>query len=612
MSLVATEKKQSVLNGAMVLMFAVLLVKVIGVLFKIPLTDLIGSVGRGYFSSAYEVYTPIFAISMAGLPVAVSRMVAENVALEKYREARSVFKVSQRIFLIVGTVGTAVLLLAAYPYTHFIEGVSSKSLPAVLCVAPSIFFCCFMSAYRGYYEGLRNMSPTATSQVIEALGKLLVGLLLAKVVVSTGMSQYDAGMLASGNVSAEVFGNTVTSLTEANSVITPLAAAGAVLGVTVGSIASTAFLMIYYKIKGDGFTRVQLVNSPKSAEGTVLAKSMIKIAIPMVVSALILNITNLIDTVTIQARLATALETDFNAVITMHQEAITKATELSRLDLSNKEEVVKYLWGSYGMALDFRNLVPTITVQLGVSALPALAAAWATKDKDNISSTIETVIRIGMLIALPAGIGMAALAEPILTVIYGRGQSSDAISVVAPIMISYGLATCIMAISTPITNMLQAIGRTDIPVKTVVVGAICKLTCNFILVGNPRFNVYGAVAGTILFYVVIVTCNLISLIKVAKVKINWVSVFLKPFACAALCGITAFASNALLNRIFPADTSESILNMGTVSMGISVILAVVVYAISLLLIKGLAKEDVAVLPKGEKIAKALEKHGLLG
>lgn len=608
----ASEKKQSVLNGAMVLMFAVLLVKLIGVLFKIPLTDLIGSVGRGYFSSAYEVYTPIFAISMAGLPVAVSRMVAENVALERYREARNVFRVSQRIFLIVGTVGTAILLLAAYPYTHFIQGVSSKSLPAVLCVAPSIFFCCFMSAYRGYYEGLRNMTPTAISQVIEALGKLVIGLLLAKLVVSGGLSQYDAGMLASGNVSAEVFGTTVTSLTEANSVITPLAAAGAVLGVTVGSVASTVFLVVHHKLKGDGFTRVQLVNSPKSAEGSVLAKDMIKIAVPMVVSALILNITNLIDTTTIQARLATALQTDFNAVVSMHEAAITKAVSLSRLDISNKEEVVKYLWGSYGMALDFRNLVPTITVQLGVSALPALAAAWAVKDKTNVRSTIETVIRIGMLIALPAGIGMASLAEPILTVIYGRGQSSDAISVVAPIMVAYGLATFIMAISTPVTNMLQAIGRTDIPVKSVVVGAVCKLTCNFILVGNPKFNVYGAVAGTILFYVVIVACNLVSLIRVAKVKINWLSVFVKPFICAALCGVTAFASNALLNKIFPADTSESIFNMGTVSVGISVVLAVIVYAISLLLIKGVAKEDVIVLPKGEKIAKTLEKYGLLG
>ncbi|MBR6786011.1 MAG: polysaccharide biosynthesis protein [Clostridia bacterium] len=608
----ATEKKQSVLNGAMVLMFGVVLVKLIGVLFKIPLTDLVGSVGRGYFSSAYEVYTPIFAISMAGLPVAVSRMVAENVALEKYREARSVFKVSQRIFLIVGLVGTAILFLAAYPYTHFIAGVSPKSLPAVLCVAPSIFFCCYMSAYRGYYEGLRNMTPTAISQVVEALGKLFIGLLLAKLVVSSGLSQYEAGMLASGDVKATVFGTEVTSSIEANSVIAPLAAAGAVLGVTVGSILSNVFLMVYHKIKGDGFTRVQLVNSPKARDGSVLAKEMIKIAVPMVVSALILNITNLIDTITIQARLATALETDFNAVFSMHEAAMTKAVSLSRLDISNKPEVVKYLWGAYGSALDFRNLIPTITVQLGVSALPALAAAWAVKDKKNITSTIETVIRIGMLIALPAGIGMASLAEPILTVIYGRGNFSDTIPVVVPIMTAYGLATFVMAISTPVTNMLQAIGRTDIPVKSVVVGAICKLTCNFILVGNPKFNVYGAVAGTILFYVVIVSCNLISLVKYAKVKINWSSVFFKPFFCAALCGLTAFTSNALLNRIFPADTSESILNMGTVAMVVAVGLAVIVYVISLLLFKAVAREDVSALPKGEKIAKALEKYGLLG
>ncbi len=610
MSLLASEKKQSVLNGAMMLMFAVVLVKLIGVLFKIPLTDMIGIVGRGYFNSAYEVYTPIFAISMAGLPVAVSRMVAENVALERYREARAVFNVSKRIFIIVGTVGTLILLIAAYPYCSLVAG--KFSLPAVLCVAPSIFFCCFMSAYRGYYEGLRNMTPTAISQVVEALGKLVIGLIFSKIVISIGENQYTGGMAASGNISATVFGNQVTSLAEANSVIVPWAAAAAVLGVTVGSIASTVFLMICYKIKGDGFTRVQLVNSPKARQGEVIAKDMIKIAIPMVISALILNITNLIDTVTIQTRLATALETGFNTVVSMHSEAINEAVSLSRLDLSNQAEVVKYLWGAYGTALDFRNLVPTITIQLGVSALPALAAAWATKDKKSVKSTIETVLRIGMLIALPAGIGMASLASPILTILYGRGASSDAISVVAPILTAYGFATCIMAISTPITNMLQAIGRTDIPVKSVVVGAICKITCNFILVGNPKINIYGAVVGTIMFYVVIVLCNFISLLRISKVKIHWKSVFVKPFISAALCGVTAYAANGLLTKLFPADTSESLLNMGTVSTVISIGLAVVVYAVSLLLIKGIAKEDVIVLPKGEKIAKKLEKYGLLG
>lgn len=606
----ASEKKQSVLNGAMILMAAVLLVKVIGLFFKMPLTNLIGSTGRGYFSAAYEVYTPIFAISMAGLPVAVSRMVAESVALGKFREARSIFKVSQRIFFLVGLTGTVILLAAAYPYAHYVA--NDMSLPAVLCVAPSIFFCCYMSAYRGYYEGLRNMMPTATSQVIEALGKLVIGLLLAKVVVSMGLSQFAEGMKASGDVQAVVFGKTVASEPEAYNIIYPYAAAGAILGVTAGSVLSNLFLIIYHKIKGDGFTRVQLVNSEKPTEGSKLAKTMIMIAIPMVVSSLILNITNLIDTVTIQSRLASALESDFETVYEMHKVSFDNARALGRLDTTNFSSVTKYLWGAYCTALDFKNLVPTITIQLGVSALPALAAAWAVKNKDNIRSTIETVIRIGMLIALPAGIGIAALAEPILNVIYGRGASSDAIAIITPIMIAYGFATCIMAISTPTTNMLQAIGRTDIPVKSVIVAAVAKIVCNFILVGNPKVNVYGAVIGTILFYVVIVAFNMISLLRVSKVKVNWLSVFFKPLICAALCGVTAFTANALLNRIFPAESTESVLNMGTLAMIISVGLAVIVYVISLLLLKGIAKEDVAVLPKGEKIAKTLEKYGLLG
>ncbi len=606
----ATGKKQSVLNGAMMLMFAVLLVKVIGLLFKIPLTDMIGAAGRGYFNSAYEIYTPIFAISMAGLPVAVSRMVAENIALGNYREPRMIRKVSQRLFIIVGITGTLILLAAAYPYARFVANI--RSLPAVLCVAPSIFFCCYMSTYRGYYEGLRNMTPTAISQVVEALGKLVVGLILAKLVTQTGMSQYESGMAASGNISATVFGNEVTSLAEANSVITPWAAAGAVMGVAIGSVAAAVFLTIYYKVKGDGITRTQLVNSEKSSPSDVLAKEMIKIAVPMVVSALILNITNLVDTVTIQSRLTSAIETDSATILQMHSEAINEAVRLSRINISDSAEIVKYLWGSYGMALDFRNLIPNLTLQLGISALPALAAAWAVKDKKGTKSTIELVLRICMLIGLPAGFGMAALATPLLTLIYGRGSSSDAIPVVAPIMVAYGIATALMAVSTPITNMLQAIGRTDIPVKSVVVGAICKITCNFILVGNPKINVYGAVVGTILFYVVIVACNLTSLLRISKVKVNWASILVKPLICSALCGVTAFASYGLLSKIFPAGNTESILNMGTVSTVIAVGLAVIVYVISLLLVKGVAREDISVLPKGEKIAKTLEKYGLLG
>ncbi len=594
----------------MVLMGAIILVKIIGALFKMPMTSMLGTVGRGYFNSAYEIYTPVFAIAMAGLPVAVSKMVAESVALGKFRQARSIFKVSQKVFIVVGLAGTLILLTAALPYAKFVANM--KSLRAILCVAPSIFLCCYMSAYRGYYEGLRNMVPTAISQVIEALGKLAIGLALIKIIMGRGTAQFNAGMAASGNVSAKVFGATVTNLAEANSVIVPRAAAGAVLGVTLGSALSLLFLMIYYRLRNDGFPKEAVLASPKPQPGINTAKQMISIAIPMVVSALILNITNLIDVTTIQARLTHALNSDFTTVVNMYSSSVNRAVELGRLNINDIAEVMKYIWGAYGTALDFRTLVPTITIQLGVSAIPALATAWAIKNKDDMRSTIETVLRIGMLIALPAGLGIASLATPILTVIYGRGNSNEAISIIAPILIVNGIFTPLMAISTPTTNMLQAVGRADIPMKTVAAAAVCKILCNFILVGIPKINVYGAVAGTILFYIIIVSVNLFFLLRISKVRINWLGVFLKPLAAALLCAVTAFAAHGIIVKIFPADTTASIINSDTIATVIGIGLGGIVYLISILLFKGIVKDDVIVMPKGEKIAKILEKYGLLG
>ncbi|MEG0979784.1 MAG: oligosaccharide flippase family protein, partial [Oscillospiraceae bacterium] len=167
-------KGQSLFSGAMVLLISTVIVHLIGILYKIPLTALVGTVGRGYFNAAYEIYTPIYAISMAGLPVAVSRMVSERMATGRYREVRVIFKIVKKLFLLTGFVGTAILLLIAYPYTHLDIFINSpNAMPSIIAIAPSVFCCCLMSTYRGYYEGMRNMKPTGISQVIEAVGKLI-------------------------------------------------------------------------------------------------------------------------------------------------------------------------------------------------------------------------------------------------------------------------------------------------------------------------------------------------------------------------------------------------------------------------------------------------------
>ena len=607
-------KKQSVLNGALILTIGMLGVKLVGVMFKMPLGNMIGTTARGYFDAAYNIYLPIFAISMAGLPVAVSRMVSENVALNRYRDARSVFRVAKWMYALFGVAGTLVLLVIAFPYAEYVSG--AKTLAGVIAIAPSMLFCTAMSAYRGYYNGLSNMTPTAVSQFIEAAGKLVFGLAFAKAIVVWGSKSYEAAA-ASGETVIRVFGTVAQNKMEADVAIYAMAAAGAILGVTVGSFLALIYSVLYARKKGSTFTRVELVNSPRPQLNTEIAKRLVAVAVPMMLSALILNLTNLIDTVTIQSRILAALENDFDAIYKQFRAAFDGVAAMGLLNLENYEEVRTYLWGAYGMAMDFRTLVPTLTTAFGVSALPALSAAWAVKDKDGAKTTVNTALRYMMMIALPAGIGMAVLAKPILTLIYGRGSSAPTIDIVQYIMVVYGLTTALMSISTPVSNMLQAVGRTDIPIRSILVAAFAKIAINFILVGNPRFTIYGAVIGTVVFYLIVTVYNVAALLRITKVPLQLGTVIVKPLIASLLSGAAAFVSYhacvKLIVKLVPAlDAAEKTLNAGNLSTLIAVGVAALVYAIALLLSRSIQKDEVLGLPKGEKIAKVLEKYRLLG
>lgn len=588
-------KGQSMLNGALILVAATLIVKVIGAIYKIPLTALIGEVGRGYFSSAYEIYTPIYAISMAGLPVAVSKMVSESVTLGNYRDARMIFKVAQRLFLIVGIVGTLLLVFIAFPYVKL--GKCEDNLWSILMIAPSIFFCCVMSTYRGYYEGLRNMTPTAVSQVIEALGKLVLGLVFAKAVMTFGLNKFNSG--------EAVFGKVCADEAEALSVIYPFAAAAAVLSVTIGTMVALAFMIIHKKIKGDSFTRTMLVNSPRPKSSSEITNLMITIAIPMVISALITNVTNLIDNFTIRTRLAHAVADNLDYFKTAFAASLQGSGTLDK-------DIGTYLYGCYFSALDFKNLITSITMSLGVSAIPALAAAVAIKNKRETGSIINSVVRVCMLVAAPAGLGIAALAKPVMTLLYGGTAAENLIPISSPIVMIYGIGTFVIALSTPLTNVLQAMGRADIPAKTVAIGAVIKVICNFIFVGIPKFNIYGATIGTLVCYTVIVVLNIYFAVKISGCKVKLVSTIVKPMIAAAICAFSAYATQAVFSNILTFGDAGSRLNGYNLSTILGVGVAVVVYAVSLLVIKGISKDDLLMLPKGKKIAKTLEKFDLIG
>lgn len=577
-------KKQNVMNGAFALVVSTMLVKVIGLVYKIPLTAFIGEVGRGYFNAAYNIYTPVFAISMAGLPVAMSSMVSKNVALGRYADARKIFRTAFLIFIAAGIAGTLTLMLLAYPYSVYLIR-SRQTLLSVLCIAPSVFFCCAMAAYRGYYEGLSDMTPTALSQIIEAIGKMALGLLFAYIIMRIGVSQIDTGT---------VFGIEITNAAQGHSVIYPYSAAGAVLGVSAGTVISLIYLIILKRIKKDGFTKADIKASPRPQSGRKIARELIKTALPVVASSLILNITNLIDAITVQSRLACAIARNIGVIRNMYASSLGAANTLD-------SDISTYLYGVYGAALDFRNLVPAITATLGISAIPAISSAWARESRCEIKETVNSVIKAAMLISLPAGFGMAVLSGEILTFVYGGTRSENLIAVAAPMLSVYGFATPLTALSAPATNMLQAIGRSDIPVKALFIGSLVKIVCNYILVGNPYLNINGAPIGSVLCYIAVVIIELSAIIHLTSVKTDVKNIFIKPIFAACLMAFAAFYMNFFISEYISLK----------LSVMICVVLSAILYTILLFLFKIVTKNDIFLLPGGEKFLKLLEKYKFL-
>lgn len=588
----AERKKQTLLTGAGALAIATVIVKIIGAVYKIPLINILTEQGNAYFTGAYAIYNPLYAISMAGLPIAVSKMVSQNVENGRIKDAQRIFSVSRKLFFTVGLFGTVMLIALAVPFSHMVG--SPMNYISIIAVAPCILFCCMMSSFRGYYEGLKNMTPTGISQVIEASVKLIFGLSATYLCMKKWKADFEADFADDGI--AKVFGVTVKSEAEALSAMYPYAAAVAIFGVTLGSVLGLVYLFIKYKRQGFGFAREEIVNSPAAESDKSIMKQLIRTAAPIALSSVVLNISNIIDDTTIRTRLEYAFNTGADVIKNMYSAAIAATNTLD-------EGIGDMLYGAHGAVLNIKNLIPTITLTLGISAIPALATAWAAKNKKDIKVTVESTLRVTMMIAMPAGLGIAALAKPILALIYSSRPTAMH-ELETPLLIVYGFSMFLFAATSPMTNMLQAVGRMDIPIKSIAAGSCVKILLNFILIGNPAINIKGAPISTTVCYIIIFIINLTSLIKVTKVKVDFVSVYLKPFICAALCGIVAWGTNFII--------AEKLMIESRLVCIVAVAFGGVAYAISMLLIKGIAKDDVLMLPKGEKIAKVLAKFKLLG
>ncbi|WP_322170059.1 putative polysaccharide biosynthesis protein [Acutalibacter caecimuris] len=575
-------KKQSFLYGAVILTAGMAVVKVIGALFKIPLQHFIGEYGMGLFNVAYNFYGPIFSLATAGFPVAVSRLVSENASLSRWNHVRAVKAAATPLFVGFGLLGALGMTLFAPFYCRQVIG-NPYAIYPMLALVPAILFACCGAVYRGYYEGLRNMGPTAVSEIIEAAVKLCLGLGLACFVVRQGAEEFAQ--------KGTVFGIAAAGQDQAGFLTLAFAAAGAVLGVTAGSLGAAAYLALRWRYKGDGVSLRARRKAPPACSWGSTAKALLKITGPVAAGSIAMNAAGLIDATFLQSRMAAIMGQDPDALLSAYQGLIPP------LYTQHPETLPTFLYGCYTLAMTLYLLVPALTQAIGMSALPAVTEAWARADRPQLRERMESVLGITALVCIPAGLGLTALAGPIARLLYGAGGSPE---IVAGVLLSLGPASVLAAMCTPVSSMLQAVGRADLPVKLLAVAMAIKIGVNWFLCGLPQVNVKGAGVGTLACYLFLVASQLACLQRAAGVRFHAGRLFLKPLGCGILCGCGAWGAYQGLSRVGLGNGAAT---------GAAIAAGALLYLAGLLASHALAKKDLLMLPHGEKIAKTLEKRG---
>lgn len=568
------------LKGALVLAIANLVVKIIGAVFKIPLYDLIGKEGSGLFNVAYQIYTFMFIIATAGFPIAVSKMVAESMARDDEYDARRVFETARLLLGVIGMAGSLILFV-------FSDGLAAllgneAAAMGIKIISPSVFFVALVSAYRGYFQGRQNMYPTAASEVIEAVAKLGIGIFAAVFVM---------GMAINSGLGKDISFSSREALS--SDIRTRYASSGAILGVTVGTLLSLFLMTVVYSCIEK---KIRPVPGHSIRPRRTIMRELILIAIPITIGASVSSLTSLVDLATIMNRLVVNPK-----VFDSYAHLFAPGTEFAKTAAAEGwsgtvlyEKMANSLYGMYtGQAQTMFNLPLTMVVALSMSIVPAISAAVTQRRPKEAIGMTESVLRITMLFALPCAVGLSVLSKPILGLLY---SDSDAYLLLQKL----GIAVIFVALVQVTNSVLQAYGRVYYPVINMLVGGVVKVCMNYTFI--PVWGIDGAPVATNVCYAVIALLNLICIVRIIKVKINPLDMFLKPAAAALVMGAAAAGA---YNLSFGALQSVRLAAVLAIAAG------GVVYAAAVLLVRGLRREDVLIMPKGEKIAEILTKYKLL-
>ena len=542
-----TGKKQNFLQGAALLAMATAIVKVIGAFYKLPLNMAIGAEGYSYFTTAYDIYAVMLLISTAGLPVAVSRMISQASTLNHYNRLRKVFKIALTIFAILGTITTVFMMVGAKWLANLMN--QPDAWISIACLGPCGLLICLMSAYRGYFNGQGNMIPTSVTQVIEAIGKLVVGLALAFLIIGS-----------TGSVS--------------------MAAGGAIIGVTIGSALALVYMLGKFR---RSYSQLPQTQEDPGATREV-TKTILSIAVPITIGSAGLQLLTVIESGLYMDRLVDLIASNRYMGHMVGGEVTA-------------QKAAAVLNGLFKMAQTIFNMPCAFIIPITISVLPAITSFLTMGDHQGVRETEESAARITGLLSLPCAVGLTVLARPVMALL--GGYEGEQLEMSAQFMAILGITVFLYAIIQYTNSLLQAHGYVNAPVVNMLTSGVVRLVLVYVLVGNPNLGLLGAPIGAFIGYLLIAVLNLLSIRHKVEQKPKLLQNLLRPAIPALVMGVVVFFCYRALVAVLGVDGSRIILCGAPIAVG------AVVYFVCVVLMKSITREDCLLLPKGEKIAKLL-------
>lgn len=457
---------QSFMKGAVFLGAAGLLVRLMGATFRIPLNNLLTPEEVSYYQSAYPIYIFFMALATAGFPAAIAKLVSEQLTLGQETSIPKTLRIAKWVMSSIGLIGSLILFFGAPYISSYIE--NDLAVHSFRALAPAIFFVSIMSVYRGFFQGVSDLSPYALSQVVEQLGRVVIGLGLAITLLKYGGE---------------------------------IAAAGATFGASAGAVLGLILIYFLYKIYQKKNRDIFLQNSSTipGDDSYTIFKRLLSIAIPITLGAVVMPLMNSIDA----------------------------AMVMKRLHSIGMGEQAPHLFGMLGgYAATIVNLPQVLTAAIQVSIIPVVTSYYASSNKKQLHATIEGGIRTGMVISLPCAIGIVTLAVPIMELLYPRQAefASDA----GQILFFLGFGVFFLGMYQVTTGILQGLNLQKRPAIHLAIAALIKVTLTFTLVAIPWINIYGAAISTVTAYALAMTLNVFCLKKHVQMKFDLKSVVLKP------------------------------------------------------------------------------------